>query len=137
MRHSTWTNPTDHGGHAAYGNTTRREMPDLLSDCQSFEGHSMWATWEHHCYHTNGDCNLHRNDKPIIDHGVYVVYSYDQPIAMYDPVDGTLHLNEHHYSSKTSEHQGMAGAWTGKRTANRNGTWGVKYTIVWPDGIDI
>lgn len=136
MGHSRWAAPKAHGEHTAYGKTKRREMPDLLGNLEPFEGHSMWAEWRHHCYAPStaeeSDCNLHRNDEPITDHGVYVVYSYDQPIALYDPVDGTLHLNERQYSSKTSEHQGMAAAWT----ANRNGTWGVKYTIVWPNGIE-
>ena len=89
----------------------------------------MWATWEQHCYREHG-CSLH-DGAPITDHGVYTVYSYDQIIAEYDPVDGTLHLNERQYSNKTSEHQTQASLWTGRNVANRDGTYGVQYEIVW------
>lgn len=110
MAHSRWNAPKAHGEHTAYGNTPRSKFRDLLADCLSFEGHSMWATW-------------HGN--------LYTVYSYDQVIAVYDPTDGTLHLNEYKYSNKTTEHQTTAAAWTGKRTFNQDRTFGVQYEIMW------
>lgn len=65
------------------------------------------------------------------DRALYVVYSYDQAIAAYDPTDGTLHASTYYYSPKTREHQNKASAWTGRNYGNQDGTYGQQYNVLW------
>lgn len=137
MGHSKWSNPKDHGEHEGYGSPSkrvkRRNIPDKLRECESFDAHSMRGRWV--------DGNelqellpfANTEDDSIGGRAFYVVYSYDQAIAAFDPVDGTLHTAERHYSGKTSEHQGNARAWTGRNFRNHNWTFGVQYRIEWEE----
>jgi len=87
----SWRNPNSIGGPGG-----------LLSELKDFTGHSIRAFW------------VGRE---------YRVYSYATCIAVWwqpdDPGDGTeptprFWVDTNQYSHKTSEHQGLARAWTGR-----------------------
>lgn len=133
MGHSKWSNPKAHGEHEGYGKTTRFEIKDKLRDCESFDGHSMRARW------IDGNSLPELLPFANVDGDVigsrafYVIYSYDQAIAAYDSVDGTLHTAERYFSHKTREHQNQASAWVGRDFKNHDFTYGVQYRIEWEE----
>lgn len=58
----------------------------LAARKEPFEGNTMSASW------SNG--------------GLYWVYSYSTPIAVYDPTDDTVYVNTWNYSVTTARHKG-------------------------------
>lgn len=102
--------PTEHGGHKAFGSATYRQISGPnghLAKREPFEGHSMRAEWE--CHSTEGEYPS--------AHDAYVVYSYDQVIAIYDPQcwgpSGLVidPYNLYGHSQATSRHINITGAW--------------------------
>ena len=63
-----------------------RTIPDKLANLEPVRGNSMSAGFE--------------------PDGLYWVVSYSTPIAVYDPTDGTLYVNDYSYSVTTSRHSG-------------------------------
>lgn len=95
--------------------TLLRDVPALVAGRRPFEGNSMSArrVKAHPSGYDVGYTGLlptpeePRYQDDLRKHGkLYVVYSYDTPIA-WGPLDGDLYVPDVKYSMTTSKHQGI------------------------------
>ena len=69
--------------------TNLREAPHKIAALEEFKSNTLRGYWT-----------------TLVGHKVYVVKSFQTIIAVYAPEDGTLYLNDWHYSIATVRHKG-------------------------------